>query len=110
MSPEDSLLERLKEGNSAAFDWLVGHFEAPLFRFFVCDHRDYHLAQEQTSETFVQLVQSLPAMKGNSEKLRAFVFAIARHVKLREWRRPKPASSSIEYARDICDPRPSPAE
>ena len=30
-------------------------FEGPLYRFFYCDHRDHHRAQEQTAETFAQL-------------------------------------------------------
>ena len=107
MSIDESLLERLKRGEAAAYEWLVDQFEGPLFRFFVCDHRDYHFAQEQTSETFVQLVRSLPTMKGNHEQLRAFVFSIARHIKLRQWRRPRLPNSPLEDAEDICDPRPS---
>ena len=50
MLPDDTTFERLKAGEPAAYEWLVARYEAPLFRFFLCDHRDYHLAQEQTSQ------------------------------------------------------------
>ena len=108
MPNDDSLLQRLKYGEAAAYEWLVSQFEGPLYRFFVCDHRDYHLAQEQTSETFAQLVRSLPTMKGDSGQLRSFIFSVARHVKLRQWRRPKRDETRIEDAGEICDPHPSP--
>lgn len=108
MSTDEELLDRLKAGEPAAYEWLVEHFEGPLFRFFVFDHHDYHLAQEQSSETFAQLVRSLPAMKGNREQLRAFVFSIARHVKLRQWRRPRVPHCPLADVEEMSDPRPSP--
>ena len=74
---EPSLLAGLRTGRPAAFETFVEHFEGPLYRFFVCDHRDYHLAQEQTAETFAQLVRSLPMMRGDVSQLPAFVFAVA---------------------------------
>jgi RNA polymerase sigma factor (sigma-70 family) len=110
MSIDESLLLRLKGGESEAYEWLVSQFEGPLFRFFVFEHRDYHLAQEQTSETFIQLVRSLPKMKGHAGQLRAFVFSIAKHVKLRQWRQPKATHPPLEECEEICDPRPSPAD
>jgi RNA polymerase sigma-70 factor, ECF subfamily len=109
MPADESLLQRLKEGEATAYEWLVGRFEGPLFRFFVCDHRDFHLAQEQTSETFAQLVRSLPAMTGTPGQLPGFVFSIARHIRSRHWRRPSLPHSPYGTAADVCDPHPSPA-
>ena len=108
MSPDESLLERLKAGEHTAYEWLVAQFEGPLFRFFICEHRDYHMAQEQTAETFAQIVRSLPKMKGGGDQLRPFVFSIARHVKLRQYRRPKLPSTPLENASEIHDPGPTP--
>lgn len=107
MNSDDSFLSRLKEGQPVAYETLVEQFEGPLYRFFLCDHRDHHVAQEQTAETFTQLVRSLPTMQGGPEKLRAFVFGVARHVQRRRWRRRKTSHLPIEVAVDISDPRPS---
>jgi RNA polymerase sigma-70 factor (ECF subfamily) len=108
MTDNESMLSRLRNGQPDAAAWLVDQFENSLFRFFVCSHRDYHLAQEQTAETFAQLIRSLPAMKGDQSQLRSFVFSIARHVQLRHWRRQKMPCSDAESAEAVPDPRPSP--
>src|SRR3954462_7058445 len=98
MSTDETLLRRLKAGEAMAYEWLVRQFEGPLFRFFACEHRDTHLAQEQTSETFVQLVRSIPSMHGEIGQLRAFVFSVARHVKARHWRQPRQVHNPLPDA------------
>jgi len=109
MAAEELLSEQLKAGLPAAYAILVGRFEGPLYRFFFCDHRNHHLAEEQTAETFAQLVRSLPSMRGGCEHLRAFVFATARHVQLRCWRQRKEQPVPLEEVLNIRDPGPSPA-
>jgi hypothetical protein len=37
---DDAFLRRLKEGDPAAYELFIENYEGPLFRFFVCDHRD----------------------------------------------------------------------
>jgi RNA polymerase sigma-70 factor (ECF subfamily) len=108
MAPDESFLEQLKDGVAAAYVLLVERFEGPLYRFFLCDHRDHHTAQEQTAETFVQLVRSLPQMRGGCGQLPAFVFATARHVQRRQWRRRKAQPAPIAEALDVCDSRALP--
>jgi RNA polymerase sigma-70 factor, ECF subfamily len=109
MQIDGDLLRQLQDGSPAAYEWLVAQFEGSLYRYFLCDHRDHHLAEEQTAETFAQLVRSLPSMTGGPTAIPAFVFAVARHTKLRQWRKPKPRNCSIESALDAADPRPTPA-
>lgn len=109
MLQNESFLDQLKDGVPAAYIVLVEQFEGPLYRFFFCDHRDHHLAQEQTAETFAQLVRSLRGMRGGCEKLRAYVFATARHVQFRRLRERKNRASSLAEAFNVCDPRPAPA-
>ena len=104
---EDFLIQ-LKEGQPAAYEVLVDRFEGPLYRFFFCDHRNHHLAAEQTAETFAELVRSLPKMRGSHEQLRAFVFATARHVQGRNWRRPKRKHVSLTAVDCVRDGDPSP--
>ncbi len=105
---DQSYLEGLKEGQAAAYERLAEQFEGPLFRFFLCDHRDHHLAEEQTAEVFAQLVRSLPTMKGGAEKLPAFVFAIARHIRSRRWRRGRTPHVSLETVNEIQEGKPTP--
>lgn len=109
MAAEELLLEQLKAGLPAAYVILVERFEGPLYRFFFCDHRNHHLAEEQTAETFAQLVRSVPQMRGGCEQLRAYVFATARHVQLRCWRQRKKQHAPLAEALNVSDPGPSPA-
>jgi RNA polymerase sigma-70 factor (ECF subfamily) len=109
MQIDGEILRQLREGHPTAYEWLVAHFEGTLYRYFLCAHRDHHLAEEQTAETFAQLVRSLPSMTGGPTALPAFVFAVARHTKLRHWRNPKLRNCSIESASEAADPRPTPA-
>jgi RNA polymerase sigma-70 factor (ECF subfamily) len=108
MPSEELFIEQLKKGVPAAYEVLVERFEGPLYRFFLCDHRDHHTAQEQTAETFVQLVRSLPQMRGGCCQLRAYVFATARHVQQRRWRRRRKPPLPLADAMRASDPSPSP--
>ena len=108
MLQDESFLERLKEGQPAAYSLLVEQFEGPLYRFFLCDHGDHHTAQDQTAETFAQLVRSLRGMRGGQNQLRGYVFATARRVQQRRWRQRKEPSSPLAGALEVADPGPSP--
>jgi RNA polymerase sigma-70 factor (ECF subfamily) len=109
MQLDPATFEQLKTGEPDAYGVLIEQFEGPLFRFFFCDHRNHHVAQEQTAETFAQLVRSLGRMRGGADKLRAFVFATARHVQLRRVRERKYAAAPLAEAFELIDERPSPA-
>jgi len=108
MCREDVFLNQLKDGQPAAYEVLVDQFEGPLYRFFLCDHYDHHMAQDETAETFAQLVRSLPKMRGSHEQLRTYVFAVARHVQQRHWRRHKRRNLQLTDAQHVSDTRPSP--
>jgi RNA polymerase sigma-70 factor, ECF subfamily len=108
MLSDDSFLNQLKMGEPAAFVLLVERFEGPLYRFFLCDHHNHHTAQEQTAETFAQLVRSIGGMRGGCEQLRAYVFATAHHVQLRQFRERKNQPFPLADALSVSDPRPSP--
>jgi RNA polymerase sigma-70 factor, ECF subfamily len=110
MSRDTEFVDQLKQGRPAAFERLVEQFEAPLYRFFLCDHRNHHLAQEQSAETFAQLVTSLPRMRGGCEHLRAFVFATARHIQQRHWRTRQRTPAPPIGIFDLSDSRPSPLD
>jgi RNA polymerase sigma factor (sigma-70 family) len=109
MLERDSFINELKQGVPAAFEVFVETFEGPLYRFFYCDHRDHHRAQEQTAETFAQLVRSIRSMRGGTPQLRAFVFATARHVQLRQFRERTGFAAIAADDLGIPDTRPSPS-
>ena len=110
MASDESFLDRLKAGEPAAYVLLVERFEGPLYRFFFCEHRNHHTAQDQTAETFVELVRSLGSMRGNCTQLRAYVFATARHVQLRRFRRRDNRTAPLADACDVSDAGPSPLD
>jgi len=108
MQNEASFLAQLRAGTPAAFAELVEEFEGALYRFFYCDHRDHHLAQEETAETFGQLVKSLTSRETVCGNLRAYVFGTARHVQLRRIRARGREQLTLAEAEEMCDPGPSP--
>ncbi|NLS95953.1 MAG: sigma-70 family RNA polymerase sigma factor [Planctomycetaceae bacterium] len=108
MDINDSIVQRLRQGCPAAYETLVRQFEGPLYRFFLCVHGDHHLAQDQSAETFAQLVRAIPNMKGGGQQLRGFVFAVARNVQRRHWRRKTVDLVSLTDAPETCDDRATP--
>ena len=110
MTLSESFVSRLKRGEPAAYEELLARFESPLYRFFYYDHRDHHIAQEQSAETFAQLAQSIATMAGCDSQLSAFVFSIARRVQLRSWRTRKKAALPLESAADSAQASPCPVQ
>lgn len=66
MELDPATFAQLRTGQPMAFEALIEQFEGPLFRFFFCDHRNHHVAQEQTAETFAQLVRRCPGCGGET--------------------------------------------
>jgi len=110
MTLSESFVSRLKRGEPAAYEELLARFESPLYRFFYYDHRDHHIAQEQSAETFAQLAQSIANFAGCDSQLSAFVFSIARRVQLRSWRTRKQAALPLESAADSAQASPCPVQ
>lgn len=98
----------LKSGDGDAYSALVRRFEGTLYRFFFASHGDPQLAGEQSVDCFSDLVESLPKMSGGTEQLRPFVFAVARNVLRRHWRRQTRAPAVADSSPDATDNQPSP--
>ena len=86
MPVEQEFVEELRRVEHTAVHRLVTAYQTTLYRFFRCRHQNHHAAEEQTAETFLQLIRSLPTFRGDSSQVRAFVFSIARNV-LHRWYR-----------------------
>jgi RNA polymerase sigma-70 factor (ECF subfamily) len=104
----DDFLSRLRRGEHDAFVEFVDRFEGPLYRYFLASHGDPQLAGEQSADCFGNLVESLPKMTGGSSQLLPFVYAVARNVLRREWRRQARDFSTLDVADEATDSRPSP--
>jgi RNA polymerase sigma-70 factor (ECF subfamily) len=108
MHEKDTYIQCLRDGDPHAYERLAEQFEGRLYRFFMCNHRNHHLAEEQTAETFAQLVRALPNMRGGHDRLPGFVFSIARHVRSRSWRTNHASAPSQQLVRDVEDSKPGP--
>lgn len=108
MTAEDEFVRRLRRGEADAYEALVRRFEAPLYRYFLASHGDPQLAGEQSADCFSDLVESLPKMSGGAEQLRSFVYAVARNVLRRQWRRRARECTPLGSAAGAIDSRPGP--
>jgi RNA polymerase sigma-70 factor, ECF subfamily len=107
VSPEDEFVQKLKQCDANAYELLVRKFERPLYRYFFASHGDAQLAGEQSADCFGDLVESIPKMTGGAEQLRPFVFAIARNVLRRGWRR-KSRENLQQTAMNVAEGWPTP--
>jgi RNA polymerase sigma-70 factor (ECF subfamily) len=108
VAADDEFLRSLKKGEADAYEALLRRFEAPLYRYFFASHGDPQLAAEQSADCFSDLVESLPKMSGGPEQLRSFVFAVARNVLRRQWRRRARECARRVSATEAIDGRPAP--
>jgi RNA polymerase sigma-70 factor, ECF subfamily len=108
---DDDFLKRLRRGNAEAYKTLVRRYETPLYRYFLATHGDPRLASEQSVDCFSDLVESIPKMTGGVAQLRAFVFAVAKNVLRRQWRRcVREPTQLLSVAEPVDDwPRPDAA-
>jgi RNA polymerase sigma-70 factor, ECF subfamily len=104
---DEVLLAGLLDGDSMAYEVLMDRFEAPLYRFFFYSHGDHELAQDQSAETFGNMVTAVHKMRGDSACLKAFVFGVARNVMRHGWRRRKMPLASEEQLARLADQGPS---
>jgi RNA polymerase sigma-70 factor (ECF subfamily) len=107
MTDED-LLAGLKAGEPKAFEELFRRFESPLYRFFLLSHGNHHLAEDQCADTFVALATAIHRIRGGTDRLRGFVFGVARNVLRRSRRRSRLRPMPLERAFDVPDPRAGP--
>jgi RNA polymerase sigma-70 factor (ECF subfamily) len=108
MSMDDEWLANLRRGDAGAFERLVSRFEGPLYRYFLASHGNPQLAGEQSADCFGDLVRALPKMTGTAAQLRSFVFATARNVLRRSWRRQPREAAGPETEVERSCPRPGP--
>jgi RNA polymerase sigma-70 factor (ECF subfamily) len=105
--PDEALLAGLRAGQSQAYDVLIERFSGPIYRFFYYSHGNHDLAEDQTSETFGNLLQAIHKMRGDAGCLRAFIYGVARNVLRRGWRKQQPPMAGEEALAVLPDHAPS---
>lgn len=85
-SEDDQRMIRLQEGDTYAFNEIVGEWQGPLFGFFLRNTRDEHLSEDLVQETLLRLYRNswdyLP--RG---LFKGFLFRIARNLLIDQSRR-----------------------
>ncbi len=86
----NSFIEDLLARDEQAYEILLDMYEVPIFRFFYYSHGNHNTAQDQCGETFARFVVSVKNFNANNpDRLRAFIFGIARNVLLQSYRSKK---------------------
>jgi RNA polymerase sigma-70 factor (ECF subfamily) len=79
MTDDDTLMVRLQEGDSAAFDELVARYQGPLLGFFYRNTRDRQLSEDFAQETLLRVYnQSWDYLP--SGRFRGWIYRIARNL------------------------------
>jgi RNA polymerase sigma-70 factor, ECF subfamily len=85
------LIQRIRRGESEAWDEMIGRFEGRLMAFAESRVRDKAAAEDVVQETFIGFLTSLPNFDEN-QSLEGYLFSIAAHkltdLLRREGRRP----------------------
>ena len=75
-SDDAALVERLKNGDSQAYDELVRQYDKQLFAFIIRFVNDYDLAEDIFQETWIKVIRAIKGFRGDS-KLSSWLFQIA---------------------------------
>jgi len=84
--PEFDLIMAIADGNEAAFEQLVGRYQAPVITFIYRYIGDIHSAQDLAQEVFLRIFQAAPRFKPEA-KVSNWVFRIAYNISANELKR-----------------------
>jgi RNA polymerase sigma-70 factor, ECF subfamily len=76
---ELALVACLREGDAAAFDAVLDHFNRPVFNFLLRLSRRREVAEELLEETWLRLVARAPALREDT-RLGPWLFTVARNL------------------------------
>jgi len=96
-------------GNRRLFESLARRFYTRVYNYLCWISRDRHLAEDLTQETFMQIWQHPPEMRGH-RALRAWVYRVARNQYLQHRRRAGLETVSLEDCREPEAAGPSDTE
>ncbi len=77
--PDEALLVRFQNGDTAAFEVLLKRYERAVFNFILRSVRDKDRARDLVQDVFLRVVQRASQFKGNS-KFSTWLYTIARNI------------------------------
>jgi RNA polymerase sigma-70 factor (ECF subfamily) len=84
-TPEDQFLERLRQGEAAAFERLVGEHSGDVYALLYRLTSDAEEARDLTQETFLRAFQSISRFRGDAN-LKTWIYRIAINQARNRWR------------------------
>lgn len=80
---DEELLQRMREGDEAAFSSLYHRWQGPIFRFLLQMSGSRATAEDVTQETFLAVIRDSSRYRAASGSLGGYLYGIARHLLLR---------------------------
>ena len=103
LSSEKKIIAHLASRNEQAYEALLDHYEAGLYRFFYYSHGNHQTAQDQCGETFFRFVQVIRNNgNGHIQNLKAYLFGIARNIQAETYRKKGPVQETISLEERPC--------
>ena len=109
---ELALVDRLRDGDAAAFDVVYDAYRARLFSFLARLGRSREVAEDLAEETWLRLVESAPRLRADT-RLGPWLFTVARNLYYSYCRSrvvSEAAADSLIGLWPLGTPRPSPFE
>ncbi len=102
-------IKQIAAGNRDAFEKLYGEYQKRLFRYFLRMVSSVEAAEELTNDVLVEVWKKAGEFRGLS-KVSTWIFGIAHHKAMNEYRSRKPATVGLEAAANKADPADTPEE
>ncbi len=100
-------IRQVAGGDRVAFENLFRAYQARVFHYITRLLADRAAAEELTNDVLVEVWKSAGRYRGQS-RLSSWVFGIAHHKVLNEWRRTRPKTVEASEAHSLADPAQSP--
>ena len=109
--PEQDVLwlKQIAEGNRSAFEKLYGEYQKRLYRYFFRTAGSVEVAEELTNDVLVEVWKKAGEFKGLS-KVSTWIFGIAHHKLMNQFRTKRPKTVEIESAAHVPDSNANPEE
>lgn len=99
-APPDTLIQRLKDGDEAAFVELYRRWQGPLYRFAYRMTGSAGLAEDAVQEVFLAVIQRLDRYDPARGPIGPYLYGMARNHVLRRLERERPYLQLVEGAED----------
>lgn len=106
---QDRLISLAKSGDEYAITRLYDTHCQGIFRFLFYRTGDRDIAEDLTSEVFIHMIRSLPKFKEGSGSFSSWLYTIARHQSIDQYRKTK-AKVELPVGENLVSTSPDPEE